>query len=97
MPKVQIPLDGAREFIAKEEIANLSDDAVVYMLHLSALAMAMVVEPDTPRSNEAKRAFAQISTALSSGEDGWPVPDAVKIEAKQIVENIFTLMPNIVH
>ena len=67
------------------------------MLHLSAMAMGLGVKADSQRANEARKAFASISYGLVMGEEEETIPDVIKLEVKELVQNMFSIMPNIVH
>ena len=97
MSQVQIPMNKEREQAAKAEVAQISDDAVVYMLHLSMITMGLAITEENPEAGEAAgRIYAAFSEAMV-GEIPSDVPDQIRLKAKAMVEHIFSLMPPTEH
>ncbi len=92
MPIVRIPLGPARRAAAILEVRKLSDDATVYMLSLSMMAMGLAVPEDHPLADVTQKKIVGLSEALVSGR--LPLEDGeFRTHVQPIVEHLFALMP----
>jgi hypothetical protein len=88
--RASIPLDAARLEAAKAELAGVSDDAVLYVAGMAALAAGLNTTPD-PRSDLARQLAAHLSDALVNPDAR--VPDHLRLKARDFAEVLFSLLP----
>ena len=95
MSRVTIPLDRERIAAAKAELADLSDDAVVYIAGLVYIAEGLSTPEIPGRAIEAQAVrdlCVECSDALINLSD-TQVPDDTRVRLQTIVEHLFSMLP----
>lgn len=91
------PMDEARELAARDEVATLSNDAVVYMLHLSLLAVAQSLPEEMAKLRPPLHIYAYWANAMVGEIPDKSIPDVYRLHAKEIAEKMFSMMPKVPH
>ena len=95
MSRVTIPLDLERIAAAKAELADLSDDAVVYIAGLVYLAEGLST-PELPglavQAQAVRDLCVESSDALINLSD-TTVPNDTRLRLATVVEHLFSMLP----
>jgi hypothetical protein len=87
-------MDAERVAAARAELDGVSDDAVVYLLYLSTMAMGLGI-PDVPETAQMRAVIAATcdSYVTPDGPDKTPAPLSIRAQTRKVIERVFSLLP----